>query len=198
MKPILNKKGALELSVGTIVVIVLAMSMLILGLVLVRNIFGGATESVDTLNDQVMSEIVNLFGDESGNLLIKLGSSNVAKVKPGERFNVAIGVQHPNGEAVTARDQIQFKITLDDDSQDNCLRKLGQTAAQNLFDTPLSTWNDIEKFSGSVASALIEIDIPKGTARCTQKVEVDVKEKEAAQPFEGDFFILEVGKEGIF
>jgi len=35
-----NKKGVIELSVGTIVIIVIAMSMLILGLTLIRSIFG--------------------------------------------------------------------------------------------------------------------------------------------------------------
>jgi len=35
----MNKKAAIELSIGTIVIVVLVMSMLILGMVLVRNIF---------------------------------------------------------------------------------------------------------------------------------------------------------------
>ena len=56
-----NKKAAIELSIGTVVIIVLAMSMLILGLVLIRNIFTGATESVDQINDNVRSEIIKLF-----------------------------------------------------------------------------------------------------------------------------------------
>ena len=34
-----EKKGAIELSIGTVVIIVLAMTMLVLGIVLVRNIF---------------------------------------------------------------------------------------------------------------------------------------------------------------
>ena len=45
-----KKKAAIELSVGTIVVIVLAMSMLILGLVLIRNIFKGSIDNFDALN----------------------------------------------------------------------------------------------------------------------------------------------------
>ena len=45
------KKGAMELSIGTIVIIVLAMSMLILGLVLIKTIFVGAKYNVDTIED---------------------------------------------------------------------------------------------------------------------------------------------------
>ena len=50
-----NRDGALELSIGTIVVIVIGMSMLVLGLVLVRTIFTGSTESVKVLNEGVFN-----------------------------------------------------------------------------------------------------------------------------------------------
>ena len=49
----MNKKGALELSIGTIVIIVIGMSMLILGLVLVQKIFVGSTNNVDDLNNKI-------------------------------------------------------------------------------------------------------------------------------------------------
>ena len=52
-----NKKAAMEMSVGTIVTIVLLMSVLVLGLVLITNIFSGATSSVKTIDDKVKSEI---------------------------------------------------------------------------------------------------------------------------------------------
>ena len=45
----MQKRGAMELSIGTIVIIVLAMSMLILGLVLIRTIFTGAKYNIDTI-----------------------------------------------------------------------------------------------------------------------------------------------------
>ena len=75
-----NREGALELSIGTIVVIVIGMSMLILGLVLVSTIFDGSTKTVEDLNEQVQTEILDLFGDSSGNIVVKLGSADVAKV----------------------------------------------------------------------------------------------------------------------
>ena len=81
MRAIREKKGALELSIGTIVVIVIAMAMLILGLVLVRNISELSTGTVDEIDDQVRSQIRNLFNDDSGNIVVKLGSANIAKAK---------------------------------------------------------------------------------------------------------------------
>jgi len=191
-----NRDGALELSIGTIVVIVIGMSMLILGLVLVRTIFSGSTRSINDLNEQVQNEIRDLFDDDSGNLVIKLGSADTAKVKPGERFNVAIGAQHPDGASIT-RQSLLYKIELADDSDENCLRILGKERAEDLFVTRVNTWNEFDRYSGSNAFALIEIDVPKGTARCTQKVNVDMRLKEVQSPSDGDAFVLEVGREGI-
>ena len=169
-----NRQGALELSICTIVVIVIGMSMLILGLVLVRTIFSGSTKSIEDLNDQVQSEILDLFDDDSGNLIVKLGSVDTAKVKPGNRFNVAIGAQHPDGNAVT-RETLQYRVELSEDSDENCLRLLGRQRTEDLFITRVNSWNEFDKYSGSNAFALIEISVPKGTARCTQKVNVDMR-----------------------
>lgn len=191
-----NREGALELSIGTIVVIVIGMSMLILGLVLVRTIFTGSTGTVDELNEQVQSEILNLFGNSQGNVVVKLGSAGIAEVKPGDRFNVAVGAQHPDGAAIT-RDSLQYKISLADDSNENCLRILGKERAEGLFVTRVNTWNNFDTFSGSTAFSLIEIDVPSGTARCTQKINVDMKLKEEQQASSGDAFILEVAREGL-
>lgn len=193
----MEKRGAIELSISTIVVIVIAMSMLVLGLVLVRSIFTGSTQSVDALNEGVMNEIVNLFDDASGNLAVKLGSENLAKIKPGERFNVAIGAQHPDGASVT-RDTLLYRLELDTGSNDNCVRVLGETRAKSLFSTPLDTWNSFDRFSGSNSFALIEIDVPTGTERCTQKVNIDTRISDSTTPFAGDFFLLEIDKPGIF
>ena len=193
-----NRDGALELSIGTIVVIVIGMSMLVLGLVLVRTIFKGSTESVDALNDQVMGEIRNIFGKESGNLVIKLGSTDSIKVKPGaDPFKVAIGAQHPDGATAT-RGVLLYKVYLDEKSNGNCFKILGKQRAENIFITPLNVWNDFDEFSGSNSFALIEMKIPDGTSSCTQKVYVDMKLKEEAEANSGKVFILEVGKKGLF
>ena len=194
-----NREGALELSIGTIVVIVIGMSMLILGLVLVRTIFSGSTQSIDSLNDQVQQEILGLFGDGNGNLVIKLGSADTAKVKPGsDPFKLGVGARHPDGTALAGGDGLQYKLTLTDDSDNNCLKILGKERAERLFITRLNTWNNFDEYSGSTAFALIQIQVPSGTSRCTQKVSIDMRPKESQNPTDGKAFILEVAKEGIF
>ena len=56
-----NRKAAMEMSVGTIVTIVLLMTVLILGLVLVRTIFTGAIENINGIDQAVKSELKNYF-----------------------------------------------------------------------------------------------------------------------------------------
>lgn len=195
----MERKAALELSIGTIVVIVIGMSMLILGLVLVRTIFTGSTDSVKVLNEGVMKEINNLFKDEGGNLLIKLGTSNKATVRPGsDDFGVAFGVRHPEGDNIGDRGDILYKIELSEGDEDGCIERLGQRKAEDLFKTRLDTWHELGKVDGSTGAGLIVISVPKGTAQCTQKVNVDARLKEETDIFAGDFFLLEVGKQRIF
>ena len=65
-----NKKGAIELSIGTIVIVVLAMSMLILGLMLVRSIFSGSTDAVESINKAVVDQINQIFTKSDNRLAI--------------------------------------------------------------------------------------------------------------------------------
>src|SRR3989344_329084 len=88
-----KRRGALELSIGTIVIIVLAMSMLILGLVLVRTIFTGAKYNVDQLNKNVEAEINKLF-NEQGNKIVFYLPNRQADIKKGTSFGVAFGIRN--------------------------------------------------------------------------------------------------------
>ena len=58
----MEKRGAIELSVGTIIIIVLAMAMLILGMVLVRSIMCAGIQMTEQVSVGVQNEIKGLFG----------------------------------------------------------------------------------------------------------------------------------------
>jgi len=57
-----NKKAGMELSMGTIVVLVLGVSMLILGMVLIRNIMCSGLQITKDITQGVSNEIQTLFG----------------------------------------------------------------------------------------------------------------------------------------
>jgi len=63
MRGLMNKRGAVELSISTIVIVVLAVSMLILGLVLIRTIFKSATSVADMSDEQLKNQMNELYGD---------------------------------------------------------------------------------------------------------------------------------------
>jgi hypothetical protein len=191
-----NKQGALELSVGTIVIIVIAMSMLILGLVLVRTIFTGATDSVDELNLKVQGEVVKLFSDDERNIVVKLGADNTAKIKQGtDSFGIVIGARTPDG-GPTNRERLKYRLTLDEGG--DCVRKLGLRGTEDLFGTRLVSNNNFDEFDGSHAFALVLLSVSDTTLLCNQKVFVDVTDTNTNSLVGGSFFKIDIVKSGFF
>ena len=97
-----NKKAAIELSIGTIVIIVLAMSMLILGLLLIQKIFFGATDATELINQNVKDNINKLFNDNQEKTVIFLPGSHV-DIKKGITYSVKFAVKN----TLTGRDTAQ-------------------------------------------------------------------------------------------
>ncbi len=196
-----QKTGAIELSVGTIVIIVLGMTMLILGLVLVRQIFSVARTSIDTLNEKVTDEINKRLGEEPGNVLVLVsGGGNVARVQSGAGdFRVAIGARTPDGSE-TDRNRLQYRLSFSAPNGKSCIdsKILGEQRTTDLFKTTLNKQNPFDEYKGDKAYGLIEINVPSGTAQCTQKVLIDVTDTKTGQSVGGSFFIIEIRKGGFF
>jgi len=86
-----NKKGALEMSMGTIIILVLGVSMLILGMVLIRNIMCSGIEITQDLSAGVKNEVKNLFGaDKFGVNCIGQGGAEVKLGSGGRRPIICI------------------------------------------------------------------------------------------------------------
>lgn len=193
-----NKKAALELSIGTIVIIVIAMTMLILGLILVRNIFTGATENVKELDEKVRKEITQLFTEEEADVVVRLGSEQTARIKQGtDSFNIPIGARTLDGSNAD-RSRLKYKLTLDEESANNCMKIIGKKNTEALFKTRLNAFNSFDKFEGSNVFTLIELTIPKGTQTCTQKVFIDITDTQTNEDVGGNFFKIDITKSGIF
>jgi len=193
-----DKKAAIELSISTIVVIVLAMTMLILGIVLVQKVLGGGIESVDILNDKVQSEITGLFSDEGADVIVKLGADQTAKIKPdGSNFGIAIGARTLDGSA-TNRERLKYTLKLEDATGKNCMSILGKPKTDEILITPIDKLLSFDTFQGANAFARVEVNVPKGTAICTQKVFIDVTDTKDNTNVGGNFFIIEVSKAGFF
>jgi len=91
----MKKKAALELSIGAIVVIVIAITMLILGIVFVRSVMCGALGLTGDLNNKVKGEINQLFGSTGGEVRCIGSSGEPIRIIPGETNIVYCGIKAP-------------------------------------------------------------------------------------------------------
>lgn len=80
----MNKKAAMEMSIGTIVTIVLLMGVLVLGGVLIQKIYFGATENVNNIDTAVKSEISKLFSQDSSKKIVIYPASRKISIEKGE------------------------------------------------------------------------------------------------------------------
>lgn len=191
-----SKKAAVELSIGTIVIIVLAMAMLILGLVLIRGIFKGATDNVDEINEKVREEIKNLFVDEDERAVIKLTEST-AVVKQGSEFGIAFGLRNTDRGAVGAQ-TFKYNTILDDlQIKENC--GVSKEIAERWIRFGSG---QISVNPGDFDAERIKIIIPEDSPLCETKYRIIIYRPEKGEsqnsPYEDLSFFVKIEAKGLF
>jgi hypothetical protein len=182
LKKIKNKKAAFEMSISTIVILVIAMMMLVLGIILIQKIFGSATASVDNINDQTQNEINNLFGSENKDIIVKLGSQQTAKVKQGTQgFGFVFGIAPDNPQILSS---CRYSIT---PGGGNC-----GTGITFPYGTSGVSFN---KISDTAAFALVKLNVPDSQPICDQIYNIAVT---CTGWQVQDFFSINVVKKGLF
>lgn len=190
-----NKKGAMEMTMGTMVTIVLLVSVLVLGLVLVQKIFTGATESADSINDQTIAEISNLFNTQEKDLAVSLGTQHSAKVKQGsEDFGFIVGFA-PDNPAELNAGGCYYNIEAQT-SGDYCTHFSGWTQ-DDVEDWILTGVNNVnfDEIQKNVGYALIKLNIPDEVPKCTQRYNIEVRCSDGYSS--STWFDLNVIKKGI-
>jgi hypothetical protein len=191
LSPIKNKKAAIELSIGTVVIIVIAMTMLIMGIVLVRNIFGGATQSVNSLNDKVRSEIASLFTEEGEKIVIYgAGADRTIKIKRGtESFGFVISAiaekTNTPGSTPTTSAELQYKLELLNPTECNLKGYFNNppqstftaTAAGTTVANTATGYLSFDDFDNPQGDALILLSIPDDAETCSQRIRVTIQDK---------------------
>ena len=90
-----TKKASLNLSINAIVILILAITMLGLGLAFMRNIFGQATGDFTEIGGEVQKQIITQM--KSSSKVVDL-SGAVYKIEPGEKKMVYIGFKNTGNE----------------------------------------------------------------------------------------------------
>jgi hypothetical protein len=168
-----SKKGAIELSIGTIVIIVLAMAMLILGLVLVRSIFSGSTTAVNSINTGVLNEIQKVFADTDKKMAIypSVGMIELKQKSAGSGF--AFSVRNTNLDTT----DFIWKVYVDPqfDIQKKC--HIGATEAESWLTTDKGSFT-LGRSSAMESPELVTFTIPDNApAQCPIIYRIDVSTK---------------------
>ncbi len=201
-----KKKAAIELSMGTIVIVVLSMSMLILGLTLISRIWKGTTDSVDTINEQVKKKISNLFAEEGAETAISLGAQQTATVRQGtQNFGVLFAFS-PKDPTYLSNDKCKYAVEVEWLSRPgNCGASVSKDLIKNWILTPGVEGTPLAKFDrieGNVGYALMKASIPETIMPCRQRFFVNVYCSDnpagANTVYARNNFDLEIVKKGIF
>lgn len=176
-----NKKAAMEMSVGTIVTIVLLMAVLVLGLTLVRNIFKSSKGAIDLTDEQLKSEIGKAFGDGE-NKIIVYPESRYLEIKQEERDAVGIGIRNLL-EGVSGEQKFSYNIKV---GESNC----GSADVLGWIDLG-RTEENIGIPVGEYASRKVRFYIPTGQPLCSVRYIISVTYGNN-QDYETDFFDIAV------
>ena len=161
-----TKKGAMEMSVGTIVTVVLLMSVLILGLVLVKNIFSSAKGAIDLTNDQLEEEINKMFsGDDEVRIYPK---NRLIEIKQGELEEVGIGIKNLL-EGVAGEKRFSYEVIVADAS--NCAESEEEVESWIIVG---KSEEDIPIPVGALSIQRVRLEIPVGSSLCTARFRVNV------------------------
>jgi len=165
-----NKKAAMELSIGTIVIIVLAMSMLILGLLLIKTIFTGAKYNVDVMNDKVRDEINKLFVEDK-KIVIYLANQE-AKVKQGDSWGVAFAIKNlKTGTPEATKFTYDVVVNNPAEVKQNC----GVNEKEALSWIKAGSSGSIQIVPGGTYATIIRFQIPETAPLCIVRYNINVK-----------------------
>ncbi len=142
-----NKKGAIELSMTTIIVVIIGVTFLTLGIKLVYDYFQDIEEQRVIMNDATQKRILELFGESEDSLNLMQTST---EIEQGKDYQLNIGIKNTLSQKHTFVYEIEvFDVP-------------GTADAKAVEDWFISTAGaPIELESGEVQPEPIKIKVPK-------------------------------------
>ncbi|MDD5699768.1 MAG: hypothetical protein PHH00_01055 [Candidatus Nanoarchaeia archaeon] len=158
-----NRKGAIEMSMTTIVTIVLVVVTLVLALVLIRTIFTSSTGAVEQIDSAIQDQITKLFASEGKSLAIYPVSQSITLKKGDTPKGFAFSVKNPNTEVAT----FSYTITADDPTSiASCGSAFSKEKAEAFILGGTGTF-DLGPTAQLSLPRLIKFNIPETAVSCT-------------------------------
>jgi hypothetical protein len=162
-----NRKAAMEMSVGTIVTIVLLMSVLILGIFLVQKIFSSSSNAISQIDTKIQGEIDRLFSDE-GKKIVVYPKEREINMKKGDTGGFGFSIMNKemtNGtfSYLVSANEIGEGCTLTKQQADKFIT-LGKSGSTIL--------NSGDKLENAI---FVKFNIPESAPLCLIRYNIDVK-----------------------
>ena len=172
-----NKKAAMEMSVGIIVTIVLLMTVLILGLVLVRTIFSSSVENIDSIDQAVKGEINKLFAEDDTRKVIVYPPTRLVTIKKGNQDYLGFGFSIRNVDV--EQGTFQYRVFVNDpDIRNKC--RINAEEAESWIKVGGSGNIDLNAGSSMEEPEFVRFLIPENAPPCLIRYGIDV-EKDGEQ-----------------
>ncbi len=165
-----SKHGAMEMSMGTMVTIVLLMVVLVLGIYFIQKIFSASTNAIDTIDTQVQSEMQKLFSSDDAKRVVMFPTSQRLKIKQGaidEGF--AFSLKNLGSETTS----FTFDVTATDTS--HCPESITTDVATNYLLGGSGSINNLP--SGDTFNRLVTFIFSETTPLCTMGYELDIRKE---------------------
>lgn len=157
------------MSVGTIVTIVLLMSVLILGIFLVQKVFRSGSNAIDSIDNQVQSEITKLFSEEGKRFVVYPTSQQLTIRKGDDPRGFAFSLKNTFPETRT----FSYNVEATD-----------VTGCGSLTETQASSWlrnskGELKIGAGNTPTLpeLVLLVIPESAPPCTVTYRISVEDE---------------------
>jgi len=173
------------MSVGTIVTIVLLVTLLILGIVLVKNIFSSATNVVDLTDQQLRNEINKLFSEDSKVSIYP--QTRLVEIKQEQIGGIGLGIKNLLVGS-TANKDFSYTVSVSDaDLEEKC--GIDEETAEDWIVTG-RTESGIPIPPGDFSTQVVRFEIPLGAPLCTIRYRINVRADDTS--YATDLFDLRI------
>ena len=177
-----NKKAAMEMSMGTIVTIVLVVVTLVLALVLIRSIFSSGTNAVDQIDTAIQNQINQLFSSSDSNIVVYPVDSTIEiKRKDDTPRGFAFAIRNPDNNQAT------FSFVVAAQSMHNCGDSFSLEEANSYIVGDKGTFS---VGPGAVSqNQLVRFDAPESAPACTVIYNLDVQQTGSQNAYNSRIFV---------
>ena len=176
-----SKRAAMEMSVGTMVTIVLLMIVLVLGIFFIQKIFKSGSNAIDTIDSQTQSELQKLFANENAKIAFYPSSRDVVVNRADDPKGFAFSIRNNDVEeaaftfSTIATDASKCGSTFSEEDANNML--LGGAGTINVGSSDISE------------GRIVKFVVPESAPSCTIEYNLNVK-KGADTYTEINFFLI--------